>query len=65
MTKPTSKVKDKYNSKAYDSITLRVKKGQKAEIEKQAKQAGFINHDGNGNINGYINDLIRKDNERN
>jgi uncharacterized protein (DUF1778 family) len=41
MSKPTSTVKDRWNSKAYDTITLRVKKGMKAEIKQAADERGY------------------------
>lgn len=41
MSKPTSKVKDRYNAKAYDTITLRVKKGKKEEIKQHAAERGY------------------------
>jgi uncharacterized protein (DUF1778 family) len=41
MSKPTSAVKDRYNAKAYDTITLRVKKGMKAEIKQAADKHGY------------------------
>ena len=59
MSKTSSKVKDKYNKKAYDTIILRVTKGQKEVIREQAKSKGFITN-GKGNINGYINYLIKE-----
>jgi len=37
MTKPTSKVKDRWNQAHYDRIYLRVKKGEKEELERIAK----------------------------
>lgn len=38
--KTSSKVKDRYNAKAYDEMKIRVPKGQKALIEAAAKAAG-------------------------
>ena len=40
MGKTSSKVKDRYNAKAYDEIKLRVPKGQKATIEAAADAVG-------------------------
>ncbi|MDL2318541.1 antitoxin [Eubacteriales bacterium OttesenSCG-928-A19] len=40
MGKTSSKVKDRYNLKAYDSFLVRVPKGQKATIEEAAKKEG-------------------------
>lgn len=54
MGKTSSKVKDRYNEKTYDRITLRVKKGEKETIEKHAQGKGQ-------SLNGYINGLIKKD----
>lgn len=40
---------NKYNAKAYDSLRIVVPKGRKADIEKVS----------GGNINGFVNELIR------
>lgn len=40
MSKPTSAVKNRYNSKAYDRITIIVPKGRKADIEAHAAERG-------------------------
>lgn len=40
MGKTSSKVKDRYNAKAYDEMKIRVPKGQKALIEAAATEAG-------------------------
>lgn len=60
MSKTSSKVKDRYNKKAYDTIILRVPKGEKEVIKKQAKKRGFIVN-GKPSINAYINNLICND----
>ena len=52
MGKTSSAVKDRYNSKAYDEIKVRVVKGQKEEIKAHAEQ-----FDG-GSVNGFINRAI-------
>ncbi len=52
MGKTSSAVKDRYNSKAYDEIKVRVAKGQKEEIKAHAEQ-----FDG-GSVNGFINRAI-------
>lgn len=46
MAKPTNAVKDRWNSRNYDDIRIRVPKGQKETIERAAKEAGE-------SINGY------------
>jgi predicted HicB family RNase H-like nuclease len=56
MSKTSSKVKDRYNKKAYDTIILRVPKGEKEVIREQAKSKGM-------SVNGYINNLIKEDME--
>lgn len=40
MSKTTAKVKNRYNEKAYDRITVVVPKGQKAVIQAHAKAQG-------------------------
>lgn len=40
MGKTSSKVKDRYNAKAYDEMKIRVPKGQKATVEAAAVDAG-------------------------
>ena len=44
----------KYNAKAYDRIEIKVKKGQKENIQKRAELL-------NKSVNGYITDLIEED----
>ena len=60
MSKPTSAVKDRYNQKAYDRITIYVQKGHKEVIKEQASKKGFVAN-GSPSINGYINSLIEED----
>ena len=50
-TKTSSAVKDRYNSKAYDDIRIRVPKGHKATIQAAAEQEGE-------SINGYVNKAV-------
>lgn len=47
----------KYNAKAYEEIKLRVKKGEKNCIKSFAESKGM-------SLNGYINDLIKRDMEQ-
>lgn len=54
MGKTSSAVKNRYNAKAYDPISLRVKKGQREAIQSHAAAQGK-------SLNGYIVDLIEKD----
>ncbi len=44
----------RYNRKTYDRLELRVKKGQKAEIQRAADEAGK-------SVNRYILDLVAKE----
>lgn len=54
MGKTSSKVKDRYNQKAYDEIKVRVPKGFKAAVSTAAQARGE-------SVNGYINDLLTRD----
>lgn len=51
MGKTSNKVKDRYNSKAYDDIRIRVPKGCKRVLEAAASEAGE-------SINAYVNAAI-------
>lgn len=51
MGKTSSAVKDRYNAKAYDALTLRVPKGYKATIQSYADAAGQ-------SLNAYIKESI-------
>lgn len=51
MAKTSSEVKDRWNKKTYEPITVRVKKGNKQLIEEYAKANDM-------SINGFINNLI-------
>lgn len=39
--KPSTKAKNKYNAKAYDQFLVTVPTGEKAEIDKAAKEQGY------------------------
>lgn len=54
MGKTSSKVKDRYNAKAYDEIKIRVPKGRKASVEAHARGKGE-------SVNGLMNNLLRAD----
>lgn len=58
-TKTSSKVKDRYNAKAYDTITLRVPKGHKEIVQTHVKKRG---ESVNGFINRAIDETIERDN---
>ena len=55
MGKTSTESKRKYNEKAYDRISLTVKKGLKEVYAEQAKAYGF------DSLNSYINHLLEKD----
>lgn len=52
MGKTSSKVKDRYNAKAYDEFKIRVPKGRKATVEALAAERGE-------SVNGLVNGLLR------
>ena len=54
MGKTSSKVKDRYNAKAYDEFKIRVPKGQKQAVEAHAESKGE-------SVNGLVNALLRAD----
>lgn len=54
MGKTSTESKRKYNNKAYDRITLCVKKGMKDELKAYAESIGM-------SLNGYLNQLIDDD----
>lgn len=58
MGKTSSKVKDRYNAKAYDEIKVRVSKGKKDEIKAHAEEQG---ESLNGFINRAIDETIKRD----
>ncbi len=55
MGKTSSKVKDRYNAKAYDEMKVRVPKGRKADIEAYAKEHG---ESVNGLVNGFFRSVL-------
>lgn len=54
MGKPSTKAKEKYNTKAYDRLAVRVKAGQAKQIQTFAESRGL-------SLNAYINKLIADD----
>ncbi len=48
MSKTSSQVKNRWNEKNYDRITIMVKKGKKAELQEKAKANGF------SSLNSYL-----------
>ena len=57
MGKTSATVKNRYNEKAYDRISLMVPKGQKEVIKTHAESQG---ESLNGFINRIINEAIKK-----
>jgi len=57
MGKTSSKVKDRYNAKAYDTILTRLPKGKKAEIQAHAAAQGE-------SVNGFVSRAISETMER-
>lgn len=53
MGKTSSRVKDRYNAKAYDEIKLRVPKGLKAAVEDYARSRAL-------STNALLNELLRE-----
>ncbi len=51
MGKTSSKVKDRYNAKAYDELKIRIPKGQKATIQAAADKEGE-------SINSFVNRAV-------
>ena len=49
---------EKYDAKAYDKFLVRVKKGEKAEMEKAAKVSP------EGSLNGYVVNAVKQRMER-
>ena len=58
MAKAQTTASNKYNAKAYDRIALQVYKGERDKIRAYAESIGK-------SLNGYINNLIVSDMERN
>lgn len=52
MGKTSSTVKNRYNAKAYDRVSLMLPKGRKADIEAFARAHGE-------SVNGLVNALLR------
>ena len=57
MGRTSSAVKDRYNAKAYDNITLRVNKGDKERIKDHADARGE-------SVNGFIGRAISEQMKR-
>lgn len=53
-----NKAVQRYNKKAYDNLTIRVKKGDGDKIKAYATSQGM-------SLNGYINKLIKDDMKKN
>lgn len=51
------KASNKFNAKAYDRVSLMLPKGQRDKIRAHAESKGL-------SLNGYINELIKKDMEQ-
>ena len=58
MSKTSTASKNKYNVKSYEKLYVFVKRGQKEIIKARAESVGL-------SVNGYVNELIRKDLEFN
>ena len=58
MSKTSTASKNKYNAKSYEKLYVFVKRGQKEIIKARAESVGL-------SVNGYVNELIRKDLEFN
>lgn len=58
MGKTSAAVKNRWNEKAYDRITLTVPKGEKESVRAHAEANGE-------SVNGYINRLIAEDMKKN
>ena len=57
MGKTSSKVKDRYNAKVYDTITIRVPKGERDTIKAHTERMAE-------SLNGFIARAIRETMER-
>ena len=60
MGKTSSKVKDRYNAKAYDELKIRVPKGEKEQIKSHADTQG---ESLNGFVKRAIDETMQRDNE--
>ena len=58
MGKVSQEVRERYNAKTYDRATVRFYKGELEKIKEYAESIGK-------SFNGYINDLIVSDMEKN
>lgn len=58
MSKTSTASKNKYNAKSYEKLYVFVKRGQKEIIKARAESVGL-------SVNGYVNEIIRKDLEFN
>ena len=58
LSEARKKANQKYNEKAYDQVKIMVKKGERDIIKAYAESIGK-------SLNGYINELIVSDMERN
>ena len=58
LSEARKKANQKYNEKAYDQVKIMVKKGERDIIKAYAESIGK-------SLNGYINDLIVSDMEKN
>ena len=56
----STRAKNKYNSKAYDRVSLQVKKGKKETIQTHADERG---ESLNGFVNRAIDETMERDNE--
>lgn len=62
MGKTSSKVKDRYNAKTYDTILTRLPKGQKVRIQAHAAEQG---ESVNGFVSRAIAETMERDKEKN
>ena len=60
MGKTSSKVKDRYNAKAYDELKIRVPKGEKDKIKAHADTQG---ESLNGFVKRAIDETMKRDRE--
>ena len=53
MSKTSNAVKDRWNTKNYDDLRIRIPKGRKADVEDYASSHGET-------VNGLVNKLLRQ-----
>ena len=53
MGKTSATVKNRYNAKAYDRVSIMLPKGRKADVEALARERGE-------SVNGLVNGLLRE-----